>query len=113
MRTSPLDPDELVLRVAQAHTRLLDLTGRLSDRQKDAASTLPGWSRGHVLAHLADNARAFERQARAALAGDLVDLYDGGQQERDRSIDRGATHSAARLHEDLDAAQRALEGVWS
>ncbi|MER7344992.1 maleylpyruvate isomerase family mycothiol-dependent enzyme [Streptomyces aurantiacus] len=105
-------PDELMPRVSQAHARLLELADQLDDRQKDAASALPGWSRGHVLAHLAGNARAFDRQARAALRGEDVDLYDGGQAERDRSIERGAARPLAELYEELSLAQRALEDTW-
>ncbi|MFF6952917.1 maleylpyruvate isomerase family mycothiol-dependent enzyme [Streptomyces iakyrus] len=113
MVNSLIGPDELVLRVARAHARALELADQLDGRQKDAASALPGWSRGHVLQHLADNARAFERQALAALRGELSDMYDGGQGERDRSIERGADRPMAELREDLILAQRALEDAWS
>lgn len=105
--------DEVVLRVSLAHARLLGLVERLDDQQKDAASALPGWSRGHVVQHLSDNARAFERQARAAMHGEMVDMYDGGQAERDRSIDSGAARPLGELYEELDLAQRALEQTWS
>jgi maleylpyruvate isomerase len=110
---SLIGPDALVLRVSQAHARALELADRLDGRQKDAASALPGWSRGHVLQHLADNARAFERQALAALRGELVDMYDGGQGKRDQSIERGAVRPLAELREDLLLAQQALEDSWS
>ncbi|MEU2541741.1 maleylpyruvate isomerase family mycothiol-dependent enzyme [Streptomyces iakyrus] len=113
MVNSLIGPDELVLRVSRAHARALELADQLDGRQKDAASALPGWSRGHVLQHLADNARAFERQALAALRGELIDMYDGGQGERDRSIERGAARPIAELREDLVLAQRALEDAWS
>jgi maleylpyruvate isomerase len=106
-------PDEVVLRVSLAHARLLELVEQLGDRQKDAASALPGWSRGHVVKHLSDNARAFERQARAAMRGELVDMYDGGQAGRDSSIDSGAARPVTELCEDLDLAQRGLEDAWS
>lgn len=113
MVNSLIAPDELVLRVSRAHTRVLELVDRLDDAQKDAASALPGWSRGHVLKHLADNARAFDRQARAALRGEVVDMYDGGRAERDRSIDRGAARPVVELWEELRLTQRALEGTWN
>ncbi|KEF08299.1 MULTISPECIES: maleylpyruvate isomerase family mycothiol-dependent enzyme [Streptomyces] len=113
MANSLIDPDEWVLRVSQAHARVLELVDHLDDRQKDAPSALPGWSRGHVLQHLADNARAFERQALAAVQGEVVDMYDGGQAGRDRSIERGAARPLAELYEELELAQRALEDVWS
>ncbi|MEU1050204.1 maleylpyruvate isomerase family mycothiol-dependent enzyme [Streptomyces sp. NPDC005897] len=113
MVNSLIAPDKLVLQVSQAHARVLALVDQLDDRQKAAASALPGWSRGHVLIHLADNARAFERQARVALQGEIVDMYDGGQEERDQSIDRGAARPLRELREELEMAQRALEDRWS
>ncbi|MGH3326267.1 MAG: maleylpyruvate isomerase N-terminal domain-containing protein [Streptomycetales bacterium] len=39
-------------RVIEAHRRLLDLSAALTDDGARAPSTLPGWSRGHVLTHL-------------------------------------------------------------
>ncbi|MFH8370525.1 maleylpyruvate isomerase family mycothiol-dependent enzyme [Streptomyces sp. NPDC018031] len=113
MVNSPIAPDDLVLRVSRAHARILELAAALDDARKDAASALPGWSRGHVLGHLADNARAFDRQASAALRGEVADMYDGGQAGRDRSIDRGAARPVVELREDLKSAQRALEATWS
>ncbi|WP_431047899.1 maleylpyruvate isomerase family mycothiol-dependent enzyme [Streptomyces sp. P1-3] len=102
-----------MVRVSQSHARVLELVDQLDDQRKDAASALPGWNRGHVLQHLVDNARAFERQALAALQGELIDMYDGGQAERDRSIDQGAARPLAELREDLKLAQRALVDAWS
>ncbi|WP_308118348.1 maleylpyruvate isomerase family mycothiol-dependent enzyme [Streptomyces buecherae] len=113
MIDSPTDTGQLVLRVSQAHARLLRLLDPLDDRQKDAASALPGWTRGHVLAHLADNARAFERQARLALRGEAIEMYDGGQGGRDQSIEQGAARPLAHLREELRLSQQALEHTWS
>ncbi|WP_237306918.1 maleylpyruvate isomerase N-terminal domain-containing protein [Streptomyces alboflavus] len=112
MVNSPITPDELVVRVSRSHARLLELVDRLDDREKDSPSALPDWTRGHVLQHLADNARAFERQALAAAQGELVDMYDGGQAERDQSIDQGAARPVADLREDLKLAQQALVDTW-
>ncbi|MEV0143884.1 MULTISPECIES: maleylpyruvate isomerase family mycothiol-dependent enzyme [unclassified Nonomuraea] len=108
-----IDPDDLLQRVSRSHARLLKLLDGLDDRRASMDSALPGWTRGHVLKHLADNARAFERQARFALRGRLVDMYDGGQRMRDLSIDQGASSPLAQLREELDHAQQALEEAWS
>lgn len=40
-------------------------------------------------------------------------MYDGGQEERDRSIDHGATRPLAELRAELSQAQQALEDAWS
>jgi maleylpyruvate isomerase len=106
-------PHELVQRISHSHGRLLKLLDGLDDTQASMDSALPGWTRGHVLKHLADNARAFGRQARFALHGRRVDMYDGGQRMRDLSIDQGASHPMAQLREELEHAQRSLEEVWN
>ncbi|MDT0305005.1 maleylpyruvate isomerase family mycothiol-dependent enzyme [Streptomonospora wellingtoniae] len=115
MSGSPTFPRELTRRVAAAHARVLDLLDRWEGEDAPAAAPaeLPGWSRGHVLQHLADNARAFERQARCALEGRLVDMYDGGQQGRDLALEHGAHRPLPLLRGDLDSAQRDLEDVWA
>ncbi|MFG3259954.1 maleylpyruvate isomerase family mycothiol-dependent enzyme [Streptomyces sp. NPDC048172] len=113
MVNSLIAPDELLPRVSSAHARVLALVERFDERQKGEASALPGWTRGHVLQHLADNARAFERQARAALRGERVEMYDGGPAERDRAIEEGAALPLAELYGELGLAQRALEETWS
>lgn len=105
-------PDELVSSISAAHTRVRGLVDGLDDGRIREASALPGWTRGHVLAHLTDNARAFDRQARSALRGELVDMYDGGPQERDAAIERGAFRSAAQHRVELSRAQEDLERTW-
>ena len=42
--------------IAAATARLLDSAHTLSDAEVRAPSGLPGWSRGHVLTHIARNA---------------------------------------------------------
>lgn len=99
--------------VIAARARLAEQLVGLTDRQVAAASGLPGWSRGHVLAHLTDNARMFARLAEHALRGELVPTYDGGQQEREAIIEanagRGAEDHRARLAEHTTH----LESVWA
>ncbi|MFD0168863.1 maleylpyruvate isomerase family mycothiol-dependent enzyme [Streptomyces decoyicus] len=99
--------------VSGAHVHVGELLSGLGDEQMVRDSALPGWSRGHVVQHLTDNARAFERQARFALHGQLVDMYDDGQRGRDLSIGRGSARPAAHLREELRLAQQALEETWN
>ncbi|MEU0458316.1 maleylpyruvate isomerase N-terminal domain-containing protein, partial [Streptomyces sp. NPDC006129] len=84
-----------VAEVIEAHRALARLVAPLDDEQVRAASALPSWSRGHVLAHLTDNARMFARLAEHALRGELVPAYDGGVEERNAVIEAGAGRSAA------------------
>lgn len=99
--------------VIDAHRVLARLVGPLDDYQVRAASALPGWSRGHVLAHLADNAQMFTRLAEHALRGELVPAYDGGVDERDAIIEAGVGRSAAGHRAELAARIAELEAVWA
>ena len=51
-----IDPLDLVDEVDRAQGRVLDSAARLDDAAVAAPSRLPGWSRGHVLTHIARNA---------------------------------------------------------
>jgi uncharacterized protein (TIGR03083 family) len=99
-------------------SRLLDLpplewlASGLTDQRVAEASALPGWSRGHVLAHLADTARMFTRLAEYALRGELVAPYDGGMDERDAIIDAAAARSAAEHRAELARHTARLHTVW-
>lgn len=74
----------------------------LQDADVRDASRLPGWSRGHVLAHVAGVAEAMERQLQYAADGETVDLYDGGSDGRNRAIEEGAVRSAEQHRQQLD-----------
>lgn len=97
----------------EAHRSLERLVAGLSDQQVAEASALPGWSRGHVLAHLADNARMFARLAEHALRGELVAGYDGGVEERDAIIEAKAGLDAAGHRAQLAAHTARLEASWA
>ncbi|WP_328768709.1 maleylpyruvate isomerase family mycothiol-dependent enzyme [Streptomyces sp. NBC_00286] len=102
-----------VAAVIEAHGTLERLLAGLDDQQVAEASALPGWSRGHVLAHLTDNARMFARLAEHALRGDLVAGYDGGVDERNAIIEATAGRSAAEHRAELATHTAALEAVWA
>ncbi|MGW0611490.1 maleylpyruvate isomerase family mycothiol-dependent enzyme [Streptomyces sp. NPDC002788] len=102
-----------VAEVIAAHRVLARLVDPLDEEQVRAASALPGWSRGHVLAHLTDNARMFARLAEHALRGELVPAYDGGVDERNAVIEAGAGRSAAEHRAELAARTAELEAVWA
>lgn len=81
----------------------------LTDDDVRAPSELPGWSRGHVLAHVAGVADGMTRQLEYAARGELIDLYDGGADGRNRSIEEGALRNADQHRQELSAAlDRAL-----
>ncbi|KOV59045.1 maleylpyruvate isomerase family mycothiol-dependent enzyme [Streptomyces sp. MMG1121] len=71
--------------VRDATERLLDAVAKLDNASLAEPSRLPGWTRGHVLAHLARNADA------------LVNVLEGrpmytSAEARDADIERGAPH---------------------
>lgn len=75
-------------------------------------SALPGWTRGHVLSHLAGAAGAAARQAEAAARGEVVPLYEGGRERRDAEIEAGARRSVEEHAETLARAGERLEEAW-
>lgn len=75
-------------------------------------SLLPGWSRGHVLTHLARNADGQARMLEGTRIGEIRDQYPGGDRAREDDISKGAERSAAEIVYDLTAAQARLELVW-
>lgn len=98
--------------VRDATERLLTALGKLDNASVTQSSRLPGWSRGHVLAHLARNADA------------LVNVLEGrpmyvSGEARDADIERDAPRPlAAQLADVRESAARfqnasALPADWS
>ncbi|WP_173129668.1 maleylpyruvate isomerase family mycothiol-dependent enzyme [Kibdelosporangium persicum] len=102
-----------IAEVAAGHARLAEIVGTLTDDQARADSALPGWSRGHVLTHVANLARALTRQVEYALDGKLVDVYDGGAEGRAAAIEQGAGRPAAALADDVVQSAKELESAWA
>ncbi|MEU4394905.1 maleylpyruvate isomerase family mycothiol-dependent enzyme [Kribbella sp. NPDC023855] len=92
--------------------RLTAVLAGLDDEAARAPSGLPGWSRGHVLTHVANFSEAMTRQVEEALAGRLVEMYDGGRPARDAAIEAGAGRSADELREHVRSATTGLLAAW-
>lgn len=99
-------------RVHGAHERLLAATQSLSDEDVRRPSLLPGWTVGHVLAHLARNAESHVRRAEAACRGVIVDQYEGGYEGRNAAIESGAERAAGELIDDVRDTALAAEQAW-
>lgn len=87
----------------------------LRDDQVRQPSLLPGWTRGHVLTHVARNADAMVNLATWARTGVETPMYPS-RERRDADIEAGAGRSArdlvddvARSHERLSEGLDALE----
>lgn len=79
-----------------------------------APSRLPGWTRGHVVAHLAGNAQSHVRMLDGCLAGEVRSQYEGGREAREAAIEALAADPDAAVAEhrracaDLDDRWRRL-----
>jgi maleylpyruvate isomerase len=76
-----------------------------------APSLLPGWSRGHVLTHVARNADGATRMLRAAAQGVVGEQYPGGMEERNADIEAGSGRPAAEIVEDVTTSARGLDAA--
>lgn len=114
MTEPTFDPVLLNRRVeglALAHQRLLERLDRLDDEMVGRPSLLPGWTVGHVLAHLEQQARSVTRLVDGAERGDVVDQYPGGVEARREAIERLATRSAAEHTKAVRQSIYELEGT--
>lgn len=98
--------------VAAAHERLASVVATLTDDDVRAPSRLPGWSRGHVLTHIARNADGIRRMVEGVLAGHVAAMYPGGLDERTRDIEDGAGRSATVLADDAVTSAARLVEAW-
>jgi maleylpyruvate isomerase len=89
-------------------TRMLvtDLVA-LPDQALAAPTALPGWSRRHLLAHVAANAGALGNLVHWARTGEERRMYPSNEQ-RDADIATGARLAAAELRAWIDSSAQAL-----
>ena len=100
--------DLLTGRIGEATDRLLATADGLSDLQVRERSRLPGWTRGHVLTHIARNADGLRNLLIWAKTGLRTPQYPS-RQVRDAQIEDGATRTAAELTADIaDSAKEFL-----
>jgi len=87
-------------RLAAATERLLATATALGDAQVREASLLPGWTRGHVLTHLARNADGMINLLSWARTGTQTPMYASAE-SRNADIEAGAGRPAADLAADV------------
>ena len=106
--STPAGPSSVGLvidRIGEATTRLLVSASALTDQQVREASLLPGWSRGHVLTHLARNADGLQNLLIWARTGEETPQYPN-REAREEQIEAGAGRPAAELRADIaDSAE--------
>jgi len=99
-------------RLAAATGRLLATATALSDAQAREPSLLPGWTRGHVLSHIARNADGMVNLLNWAKTGTETPMYASAE-SRSADIEAGAGRPAADLTADVreSAARFAAEAA--
>jgi maleylpyruvate isomerase len=101
---------ELSDQVDVAMQRLLDDARTLSEADLRAPSLLPGWTRAHVLAHVARNADAMRTLLVGARSGQVPPAYASAE-AREAGIEQGAGLSSADLMADLADSAMALRTI--
>jgi maleylpyruvate isomerase len=104
-------PQVEVDQLRAATERLLARIAPLTEAEARGPSALPGWTRGHVLTHIARNADAHWRMTDAALAGRLVTMYDGGRPARSRVIEEQHGRPVDVLIDDVRASAEQLHAL--
>ena len=89
--------------LAGSAARFLGTAQALTDDDLYQASALPGWTRAHVLTHLAQAADSRTGLLRAARAGRVGRQYPSGQARAD-AIDAGARRPPAAIRASLHRA---------
>jgi maleylpyruvate isomerase len=100
------DPTETLARVVESTAHLIATAEQFDDAAMREPSLLPGWTRGHVLAHVARNADALVRLLTWAATGVETPMYASAE-ARDAEIEAGAGRSAGELVADVrEASER-------
>jgi len=101
------EPGRLQNRIDQATRRLTATAAGLTDSQAREPSLLPGWTRGHVLTHIARNADGLRNLLIWARTGVVTPQYPDPE-AREAGIAAGAGRPAGALAEDLERSAGAF-----
>ncbi|HZB47560.1 MAG TPA: maleylpyruvate isomerase N-terminal domain-containing protein [Mycobacteriales bacterium] len=112
-----MPPDDLSRRLDEVRWSTERLLAALRHPPRDEAylarpSLLPGWTRAHVLGHLACNADALVRTLEGTRRGDRVPMY-AGEAERAADIEAASRLAPADLLDEVTASAERLERTWS
>jgi maleylpyruvate isomerase len=106
-------PGDDLVAVDAAFRMLLDVIVDLGDVAMRQPSSLPGWTRGHVLTHVARSGEGDALTVEGASRGEVLEKYPGGAEQRTRDIESGARRGLDALRADLIATQARLTEAWS
>lgn len=105
-------PDEILTAVADGEAQLAERLADVTEADLRAPSLLPGWSRAHVVAHLARNAEAFSRALEKVAVGEVPEQYPGGRAARDAEIETWAALGRDELLGRVAETSAALGAAW-
>ncbi|MFG1926637.1 maleylpyruvate isomerase family mycothiol-dependent enzyme [Cryptosporangium sp. NPDC048952] len=108
MTTSTYDLPAAVANVPLAQDRLANTLSALTDAEIREPSVLPGWTRGHVIAHVARSAEAIVRLIDGVLTHRPAQAYPGGPAVRDAEIELGAQSTADELADEVYSSNIAV-----
>ena len=101
---------ELSDQIDQATQRLLDTARIITDPELRVPSMLPGWTRGHILAHLARNADGMRNVLAGVRTGQDRPAYASAE-AREAAIEQDAGRRATEHAADLADSAMALRTV--
>jgi maleylpyruvate isomerase len=104
-------PDDLIAACRMGHRSFVAGVAPLSEDDLRAPSLLPGYSRGHVVAHVINKTNAHIWLFEGALGDEVRRLHPGGY-DADRAADVGARRAASALCADLERSFDELEAAW-
>ena len=86
--------------ITEATAHLLDTVADLTDDDLRQPSRCDGWTRGHVLAHIARNADGLSNLLNTAATGEVTPMYESDAQ-RNADIEAGSSRPVAEHLADL------------
>ncbi|GAA1763895.1 maleylpyruvate isomerase family mycothiol-dependent enzyme [Streptomonospora arabica] len=106
----PEEPTAVLGAIEEATGRLLRTAAAARPDRITDPSLLPGWTRGHVLAHVSRSAEAMIRILEGAREGVQADMYASAE-ARERDIEDGAGRAPEEQAADLEATAERLAEV--
>lgn len=102
------DYQDLVDAVERSQESIETFVAGISDAQLAEPSSLSGWTRGHLLAHISRNAGGVYRLVHGVISDEPSEMYPGGQEARNSLIEEGAYRPIALAAADLAYSGRRL-----
>lgn len=103
----PADPSALTAELLTSTDSLLTSIVGLDEMQAREVSLLPGWTRGHVLTHLARNADAMVNLLTWARTGVETPMY-ASRERRNADIEAGSGRPAPELVDDVRSSHERM-----